>query len=179
MEKNRRKVIDTLFPSLLNSRWWETSTPLYRKSLTDKIGPWPPGRLFEDWQYEAIGASFNTKYFLCEDDLIETYDHCHGRLRHQQRDDPKEWYKQFAIAHENVYKCAKKTGVNGKNMEMQKFIHSLVNLSYNCSNHGLVENAKELLKIAARESLISGKIGLFKLLFFGFLALKLRRGEVK
>ncbi len=33
--------IRTMFPSFLQSRWWDTSTPLYRRKVTDLAGPWP------------------------------------------------------------------------------------------------------------------------------------------
>ena len=42
-----------LFPALLVERWWNTHTPLYRRSLCDKIGPWTTGRMCEDWEYDA------------------------------------------------------------------------------------------------------------------------------
>ena len=32
--------IDTMFPSFLRSRWWDTPTPLYRASVCEAAGPW-------------------------------------------------------------------------------------------------------------------------------------------
>lgn len=47
---------DFLFPRLLVERWWHTSTPLYRRSVSDAAGPWPAQRP-EDWDLEArMGA---------------------------------------------------------------------------------------------------------------------------
>jgi len=34
------ELIDHLFPRLLTERWWTTSSPLYRRTLLDQIGPW-------------------------------------------------------------------------------------------------------------------------------------------
>src|ERR1700759_5583665 len=38
--KRTGERIETMFPSFLESRWWDTSTPLYRASLIPEAGPW-------------------------------------------------------------------------------------------------------------------------------------------
>ena len=38
--KRTGECISTMFPSFLQSRWWDTSTPLYRREVTDLAGPW-------------------------------------------------------------------------------------------------------------------------------------------
>ncbi len=43
----------SLFPNLIRSRWWFTSTPLFRKSEADKAGPWSTLTNEEDWEYEC------------------------------------------------------------------------------------------------------------------------------
>lgn len=55
------RKFDELFPALLVDRWWCTATPLYRRSLTDRIGPWPDVRWGQDWVYDAIAGSMRTK----------------------------------------------------------------------------------------------------------------------
>lgn len=42
-----------LFPGLLVDRWWCTNSPLYRRSLCDRIGPWHDLRWGQDWEYDA------------------------------------------------------------------------------------------------------------------------------
>src|SRR5205085_3096428 len=44
---------DTMFPAMLQSRWWETASPLYRASLIRDAGPWLPLRAEEDWEFDA------------------------------------------------------------------------------------------------------------------------------
>src|SRR5204863_108204 len=36
--------IETMFPAMLQSRWWTTHTPLYRATVLDAAGPWLPLR---------------------------------------------------------------------------------------------------------------------------------------
>ncbi len=49
--------IESLFPNLLISRWWGTSTPLYRTSAISSIGPWKNLLNEEDYEYDARLAS--------------------------------------------------------------------------------------------------------------------------
>jgi len=54
-----------LFPRLLVTRWWNTHTPLFRRSVTDAIGPWPAMRMGEDWVYDAKAGALKTKLVYC------------------------------------------------------------------------------------------------------------------
>ena len=51
--KRTGERISTMFPSFLQSRWWGTSTPLYRREVTDLAGPWTELRNEEDWEYDC------------------------------------------------------------------------------------------------------------------------------
>ncbi len=46
-----------MFPLFLRSRWWGTSTPLYRRSCVDKAGRWLDTLNEEDWEYDCRIAS--------------------------------------------------------------------------------------------------------------------------
>lgn len=48
----------SMFPLLIRERWWSTSTPLFRRSIVEKSGPWSTMSNEEDWEYEARVASF-------------------------------------------------------------------------------------------------------------------------
>ena len=47
--KRTGEMIERMFPSFLQSRWWGTSTPLYRRELTDVAGAWLALSNEEDW----------------------------------------------------------------------------------------------------------------------------------
>src|SRR6516225_7406069 len=51
--KRTGEKISTMFPSFLHSRWWGTSTALYRRSVTDLAGPWTELKNEEDWEYDC------------------------------------------------------------------------------------------------------------------------------
>jgi glycosyltransferase involved in cell wall biosynthesis len=151
-----------LFPSLLNSRWWQTSTPLYRRQILDRAGPWPKERLYEDWQYEARVAALGTQYCFVADVLAMFRRHESHRLRDCVKDRELR-AKDFGIALERVYGCAKRAGVSSKDPEMLRFVHTLLRTSRDCSENGLRGRAWRLFSIALRESLLSGRPGLIAL----------------
>ncbi|HWW61857.1 MAG TPA: glycosyltransferase family A protein, partial [Thermoanaerobaculia bacterium] len=45
--------VETMFPAMLQSRWWNTPAPLYRAELMARAGPWSDLRVEEDWEYDA------------------------------------------------------------------------------------------------------------------------------
>ena len=51
--KRSGEKIDTMFPAMLASRWWDTPTPLYRASVIAAAGPWAELRIEEDWEYDC------------------------------------------------------------------------------------------------------------------------------
>lgn len=51
--------IPRLYPGLLVDRWWCTHTPLYRRDVCDRIGPWSDLRYSQDWEYDARAGAMN------------------------------------------------------------------------------------------------------------------------
>jgi cellulose synthase/poly-beta-1,6-N-acetylglucosamine synthase-like glycosyltransferase len=78
--KRSGERFDYLFPLLLVDRWWNTLTPLYRRSVCDAIGPWSDMRMSEDWEYEARAAGLGVKLAFCDEFVADVREHNHGRL---------------------------------------------------------------------------------------------------
>jgi len=152
----------TLFPELLNSRWWQTSTPLYRRQLLVEAGPWPTDRLFEDWQYEAQIGVLGARYCYVPHVLTMFRRHEDHRLRDAVRERGTR-VASFAVAVERVYRCAKRAGVSSSDPEMLRFVHQLLHTAGECSDTGQPATARRLLAAATKESLLSGRAGMIAL----------------
>lgn len=148
-ESGRR--VDTMFPSFLVSRWWDTPTPLYRASLCDQAGPWSDLRLEEDWEYDCRIASLAVRLHYVEVYVAEVRDHgdnrlCRGgaldatRLRHRAR------------SHELILAHAQRAGVRESCSEMQHFARELFLLSRQCGAAGLVGESRRLFELARNAS---------------------------
>ena len=66
--------VTMMFPSFLRERWWDTSTPLYRRELIDRAGAWTSLRQEEDWEYDCRIASQGVKLYNCCQFVSDTRD---------------------------------------------------------------------------------------------------------
>jgi glycosyltransferase involved in cell wall biosynthesis len=143
--------VDTMFPSFLLSRWWDTPTPLYRSSLCDQVGPWSDLRLEEDWEYDCRAASFETRLHYCEEFVAEVRDHSENRLCKGEAIDAYR-LRERARAHKLILSHAWKAGLRDESTEVQHFARELFLLSRQCGAAGLVEESRELFSLAREAS---------------------------
>ncbi|MFG0335018.1 MAG: glycosyltransferase family 2 protein, partial [Maioricimonas sp. JB049] len=78
--KRTGERLDTLFPALLVDRWWNTHTPLYRRSLCNEVGGWSNMRMGEDWEYDARVGATGTRLAFCDQFVSDTCQHAQTRL---------------------------------------------------------------------------------------------------
>jgi hypothetical protein len=145
--KDTGKVLATMFPSFLNSRWWETATPLYRASVCAKAGPWTTLSLEEDWEYDCRIASLGGRLVWCPVPVSEHRDHGGERLSRGTALDPKR-QSQRATAHGLIYKHALAYGLTPADPEMQAFSRSLFLLARQCGAAGLPAESQRLFDLA-------------------------------
>lgn len=141
-----------LFPALLESRWWSTSTPLYRRTLTDCIGPWMPLWNEEDWEYDARAGAFGTKLCFCDAFVSVHRSHLpEEHLCFQGATDPKKLCDR-AKAHELILSHAMAAGVPENQPEMQHFARELFLLARQCGSVGLAAESRQLFDLARAAS---------------------------
>ncbi|HEY4641163.1 MAG TPA: glycosyltransferase family A protein [Thermoanaerobaculia bacterium] len=145
-EPNQRQ--ETILPSFLLARWWETSTPLYRRSITDAAGPWLPLRLEEDWEYDVRVGALGTQLAFVDEYVAEHRDHPHGRLSKGIALDPDRM-RQRAIAHELIAESALRA-VPREAPEMQHFARELFHIARQAGAAGLGDESRRLLRLARR-----------------------------
>lgn len=143
--------VETMFPSFLQSRWWDTPTPLYRASLCDTAGPWTDLRLEEDWEYDCRIAAHGTKLHFCEDYVAEVRDHGEGRLSRRNAWEP-ERLSHRARAHQLIFDHATRAGIAAEVPEMQHFARELFLLARQCGAAGLEGESRELFQLARNAS---------------------------
>src|SRR5262249_18874982 len=99
--KPANQIVDTLFPSMLIARWWETVSPLFRRSVTDAVGPWTDMRLEEDWEYDCRVAALGVRLAFVNEVVGEHRDHPEWRLSRGAGLDPLR-LRDPARAHELI-----------------------------------------------------------------------------
>jgi len=138
---------ETMFPSFLNSRWWETATPLYRASVCEKAGPWTNLRLEEDWEYDCRIASAGGRLVWCPVPVSEHRDHVGDRLSRGAALDATR-QKQRATAETLIFRHALAYGLTPDAPEMQTFSRSLFLLCRQCGAAGLPNESRQLFDLA-------------------------------
>jgi glycosyltransferase involved in cell wall biosynthesis len=146
--KRTGERIETMFPSMLTSRWWDTATPLYRRTLIDRAGAWMDLRAEEDWEYDcriaALGVHLaHVPEWVCEI-RVGLEDRLSGRGDVSLRD--------RARAHMQMLESATAAKIPRSSAEMQFFARDLFHLARQCGAAGLRQESRELLTSAIKVS---------------------------
>lgn len=137
-----------MFPSFLNSRWWDTATPLYRAAVCKAAGPWSSLRLEEDWEYDCRVAVAGGTLAQCGVPVSETREHEGDRL---SRGDVLNSARLVmrAQSHRLVWGHAKQAGLpESAPREVARFARSLFLLARQCGEAGLPNESSDLHALA-------------------------------
>jgi glycosyltransferase involved in cell wall biosynthesis len=162
------QTISTLFPKLLVDRWWNTDTVLFRRSVTDAVGPWSNLRWSQDWEYDARVGALGTKLahvkeYVC-DQRVHSGEKQSGRGNWMEPDRLLNRVDFLRL----LYSHARKAGVTSDAPEMQHFARWVFTIARHCGAIGLIEESKECFAIALEAT---GKVGLLNLDFKAYRAL--------
>jgi len=149
--KRTGERILTMFPSFLKSRWWSTSTALYRRAITDKVGAWTNLRNEEDWEYDCRVASKGVRLCYCDTFVSDTRSNAGAHLSDGGSHDPGK-LRDRATAHGLILEHALAAGLTHETPEMQHFARELFLLSRQCGAAGLGEQAWILFELARKAS---------------------------
>jgi glycosyltransferase involved in cell wall biosynthesis len=148
--KRTSERIETMFPSFLRSRWWDTSTPLYRRKVTDRAGAWLTLRNEEDWEYDCRVASQGIRLHYCPEYVSDTRTHSEDMLSRGGRSAAK--LHDRAEAHCLILGHAQRAGILHDTPEMKHFARELFLLARQCGAAGLSADAQMLFHLARSAS---------------------------
>jgi glycosyltransferase involved in cell wall biosynthesis len=152
--KGSGEKVETMFPSFLRERWWDTPTPLYRASVCEMAGPWSDLKLEEDWEYDCRVGSLGVRLHYCDEFVAEVRDHDEGRLCKGNALDGFR-LRERAKAHALIFRHARSAGITERTLEMQHFARELFLLARQCGAAGLPSESKELFMLAKSASGLS------------------------
>lgn len=147
---------DSLFPSLLNERWWTTSSPLYRRRLIDKISPWTSLKNEEDWIFDAHagGLKINTCW-VEEEGSVRRINITKDHLSYNGYID-KVKLKDRITAKAILFQYAQDYGLRPGDKEMQLFSRECFFLARQTAILGMYIESSKVLEIAKRSQGIIG-----------------------
>lgn len=142
------KRFDTLFPALLVDRWWNTHTPLFRRSVCDAAGAWSDMRMFEDWEYEARIGALGVRLVPTPQFLSDHRQHPGSRLTGGSSDLLHR--QDVTRLLEALYQCSQRAGVNPDCGEMRHFSRWAFLESRRAGAAGFVREAERCLSLAVK-----------------------------
>jgi glycosyltransferase involved in cell wall biosynthesis len=138
---------DQLFPDLLSGRIWQTVTPLFRRTVSDAVGPWSTLRQEEDWEYDARVAVPGTRLVWVPEFLADHRHHEGPRAGGNSLNDPVKMRWRYQ-AHLLIYQHARRAGVGPDDPHMQRYARTLFLLARQCGAAGLAAESRELFDLA-------------------------------
>lgn len=164
--KGTGQAFETHFPQLLVDRWWSTHTPLYRRSVCDRVGPWDTTQTGEDWQYDARVGALNIKLTYCAALVADTRCHPHPRL--SGRGLTPAYIQEYTALIARLLSCANLAGVPLRSPEMTHFSRWAFLLARQAGMLGLSENADACSRLALQTA--AGKFEVIQLSLVRWLA---------
>lgn len=149
--KRTGERIETMFPAFLNSRWWGTSTPLYRRSVCDAAGAWLGLSNEEDWEYDCRIAADGVRLAFVDEFVSEERDHSGQRLSRGGSVVPSK-LRDRAQAHALILEHACRAGIRADDPHMQQFARALFLLARQCGAAGLTAESRKLFDLAKSAS---------------------------
>src|SRR5262249_47258885 len=149
--KRTGERIYTMFPSFLQSRWWSTSTPLYRRDVTDLAGAWTQLRNEEDWEYDCRVARNGVRLHYCDAFVSDTRVVAGPRLSTGGSSEPEK-LRSRACAHKLILEHAFAAQISHEAPEMQHYARELFLLARQCGAAGLGKEARTLFDLARQAS---------------------------
>jgi len=141
-----------MFPFFLRRRWWSTSTPLYRRSVTNEAGAWMATSCEEDWEYDCRIASLGGRLAFVDEFVSITQVHdtrlSSGgtvdaiKLRHRCL----AQHEIFKHAHTYMQLDSRATDIAVEDWSF--YSKSLFLLGRQCALAGLEEEAKSMFKLS-------------------------------
>jgi glycosyltransferase involved in cell wall biosynthesis len=147
--KSSGVAMEYLFPALLVDRWWNTLTPLYRRSVCDEVGPWPEMWMAEDWLYDARVGALKTKLVYVDEFVCDYRTHSGDRLTGSGRLSTRA-LANFCQLIPRLFDCALRAGVPLDCPEMSHFSRWAFSLTRQAAIEGLTEDADRCLQTALK-----------------------------
>jgi glycosyltransferase involved in cell wall biosynthesis len=144
--KRSGEQIETMFPSMLTLRWWDTPTPLYHRSVIDAAGPWSPLSVEEDWEYDCRIAAQGVRLAYVAEWVCVVREHREARASGHAT--PAVLHDR-AAAHLLMLDSARRAQLDPASAEMQFFARELFHLGRQCGAAGLGDESRDLVAAAA------------------------------
>ncbi len=146
------KVFEHLFPALLVDRWWCTVTPLYRRTLTDRVGCWDDLRWGQDWAYDARCASYEPRLAFVPAFVGEFREHRGIRQTSPANEHDPVRLSCYLRLQEIIHESAARAGIKPGSPESAHFSRVAFMLTRGLAAFGLSAEAERSFDLARKSA---------------------------
>jgi hypothetical protein len=140
------EAIDTMFPAFAADRWWGTSTPLYRRAVTDQAGPWLNLINCEDWEYDCRIAALHISLAYVPRLLSTQRSSAPVRLSTDGHKDVAKLQAR-AAAHQHIATHIARAQLDFKSPEVRQFCALTFLLARQCGAGALATESEKLMEL--------------------------------
>jgi GT2 family glycosyltransferase len=137
--------LDTIYPEILRGRPWDTSGPLYRRSLTDMVGPWSSAHYEEDLEYDIRAACLGARAIQVPECLAIT--RCHAAQMSAILDD-RDPYRHQTQSRLVICGHIRRSGIPMDNPAVQHFGRALFLIARQAGAMGFTDEAAKCFTAA-------------------------------
>lgn len=145
------RALETLFPHLLVDRWWNTDSPLWRRTVCDRIGPWSKLRYSQDWEHDARAGALGIRLAYLPEFVCEQRHHESPR---QTGDGNWLSPSDQVVFFRTLFQSAISAGVGKSSPEMRHFSRWTFAQARKAGLSGDSESAEKLFEIAAEAAVV-------------------------
>lgn len=139
--------IERIFPDFLPKRGWATLTPLWRRSMCERIGPWANLRVMEDWEHDLRAGLIDAKIVRVDEPLAVVQDHSGDRASGMRTGFTPELTRNYFLAHESIWLKMRDAGRTEASY-LAEFSRKTFWIARMCGGHGLIDEAERALGYA-------------------------------
>jgi glycosyltransferase involved in cell wall biosynthesis len=145
------ETMEFMFPPFLKGRIWSTVTPLFRREVTERAGPWTDLRQLEDWEYDCRIAALGVRLHYCSDFIAEQRMHGEPSLSDRWVCDVNA-LRDRVRAYVLIYEHASRAGLDHSVPEMQHFAREVFLMARQCGARNLRRESTLLFELARKAS---------------------------
>lgn len=146
-----------ILPAFIPKRGWATLTPLWRRSICDRIGPWCDFRVLEDWEHDLRAGFLGARAIHVPHCLATIRDHGGERASGMSSGFTNPLVRDMFRAHESVWFRMQGCGYDQCNIK-HAFSRQMFWISRLCAEFGLIPEANLALAYAQEIGKRGGKV---------------------
>ncbi|MCA9052371.1 MAG: glycosyltransferase family 2 protein [Planctomycetaceae bacterium] len=139
--------VKCIFPEFLMKRGWATLTPLWRRSVCERIGPWGDFRVMEDWEHDLRAGLLGVTAVHVPEPLAIVRDHGGDRASGMLTGFTPALTRDFFRTHRSIWARMRTAGAQDWSY-LEGFSRKMFWIARMCGERGLIEEADEALAIA-------------------------------